>query len=390
MKYLLSTCALALVIANPATAKAKTNDGLTADERGITFEQGALEVNLGGRFHVDASVYDDPANLQSDVSDVEIRRARLEMSGKVGDIFRFSVSREFAGNSKGWRNVWAGIEPVKNVEIRGGNLIAPFSVEDMQSSNSMPFVERSLASSLTPGYGLGGAVFANGKNWSASVGYFTDPLANEIGRSPERGDGVVGRLTAAPINSGNKVLHLALAGEKRTFAPTEVLRFSGDAGSAQAPRLMTSGALTGLDNMTAYNAEVGGTFGSLQILAMSTWTNIKRLTAADISFSGQTVQAAWLVTGGSYRYTEKGGVIGGPDLGRKKGAVEVAARYSRLDLEDANVLRGTGRALSVGANWYINRNVRVMAGYTNSQVTFSNGNAPVTNDVFVGRFQINF
>lgn len=389
MKYLTSTCALALMVANAGIAQAKDNNGVRVDGRGITLEQGDLELNLGGRIHVDTSIYNDPTTLQSGITDTELRRARVELSGKFGGVLRFGISRELAGTAKGWRNVWAAVEPVKNVEIRGGNFMVPFSIEDMQSSNSMPFVERSLASGLTPGYGLGGAVSAGGKNWSASVGYFTDPLANDNGRSPERGDGFAGRVTAAPINSAGKVLHLALAGEKRTFSPLETLRFSGDAGSAQAPSLMSSRALTGLDNLTAYNAELGGTFGPLQILALSTWAKIKRLTAADVSFSGQTVQAAWLVTGGRYRYTTKGGVIGGPDLG-KKGAVEIAARYSRLDLDDATVRRGTGRALSGGANWYLNNNLRIMADYTNSRVTFANSNTPVNNDVFVGRFQINF
>lgn len=390
MKYLTGTAALALMCFCSTQAFAKDSDGVKVDEKGITIGGGDFELNIGGRLHVDGVVFDDPATGQSNVTDVDARRARIEVSGKIAGLLRFSVGREFAGDSKGWRNVWASIEPMDNVELRGGNFIVPFNMEDMQSSNSIPFVERSLASTLTPGYGVGGAVTANGKNWSASVGYFTDPLDNDNGRSPERGKGVSGRATFAPVNSGGNLLHFAIAGEKRNFSATETLRFSGDAGSALAPTLMSTGALADLDGLTAYNAEIGGSFGAFQILGLSTWTDINRNTLSDLSFSGQTLQAAWLLTGGRYRYAEKGGVIGGPDFGRKDSGIEVAARYSRLDLDDAAVQRGKGRALSLGANWYINRNFRVMAGYTNSKVNFSSGAASLKNDVGVARFQVNF
>lgn len=390
MKSVFGMCVLLASVSSPAAAAEKGADGMTADEKGITLKEGVLELNLGGRIHIDAATYDDPATGRTGLSDVDFRRARLEVSAKIGDIVRFSASREFAGGSKGWRNLWASVEPVKNIEIKGGNFIVPFSMEDMQSSNTTPFVERSLASGLTPGYGLGGAVSANGKNWSASFGYFTDPLANENGRSIERGDGFAGRASLAPFNSRGKLLHFALGAEKRDFSALETARFSGDSGSALAPTLLSSGTLGNVDKLSVYNAEVGGTLGSVQILGISTWAKVDRNTLADASFSGQTIQASWLITGGRYRYTEKGGVIGGPDFGRRNSAIEVAARYSRLDLDNGTVRRGEGRAMTLGANWYLSQNYRIMAGYTDSRVRFPAGGMPVNNKVGVVRFQVNF
>ena len=115
-----NTALITLLLA--ATSTAAWADGLKADERGLTLEQGPIELNLGGRIHVDASVFDEPATGRTGVTDADFRRARLELSGKVGDVVRFRIDREFAGRSKGWRNLWAGIAPTDNVELRGGNI----------------------------------------------------------------------------------------------------------------------------------------------------------------------------------------------------------------------------------------------------------------------------
>ena len=45
---------------------------------------------------------------------------------------------------------------------------------------------------------------------------------------------------------------------------------------------------------------------------------------------------------------------------RKKGAVELAARYSRLDMDDSALDRGRAQTTTLGANWYLNQNVRLM------------------------------
>lgn len=387
MRYLALAAVTLVLTAFPAHAK----DGVTADARGITAQSGDLELSLGGRLHLDAAVFDDPSIPDTGITDAAVRRARLELSGKLGNSLRFRVDREFAGKSKGWRNLWLAYSPVDWLEIKGGNLIVPFSMEDLQSSSTMPFVEHSLASGLAPGFGLGGAATANGKNWSASAGYFTDALSNEVGQSTERGRGVVGRVPFAPINAHGNVIHFALAGERRSFDATERMRFSADPGSPLAPRLMSSGAIGGLDHSWAWNGEAGAAFGPLLVQAQITGVRMSRPLENDLSFSGQTVQAGWLVTGGRYNYAEKQGVFGGPNLKRGKGAIEVVARYSRLDLDDATVNRGIGRAITGGANWYINRNLRVMANYTESRVHFPGTITPDEhNKVGVARLQVNF
>lgn len=376
-----------LVCASSAPAMA---DDVKFDEHGVTLKQGDVEINLGGRIHFDAAVFDDPATAVTGISQADFRRARLELSGKFGDVVRFRVDREFAGNSRGWRNVWLGISPTENIEVRGGNMMPPFSAEDLQSSNAMPFAERSLASNLAPGYGLGGMAGVNGKRWSAAAGWFTDALSGEDGRSAERGQGVVGRVTVLPVSQGSTKLHLALAGEHRTFNPVDIFRLSADPGSNLAPSIMSSGSLTNLKDLTGWNAEAAFSHGSLLIQGQITGNTISRELAPNLHFNGQTVQASWLLTGGDYDYSRSSGIFTGADLKNGKFAVEIAARYSRLDLNDGAFDRGVGQAFTGGANLYFGKNLRLMLDYTHTKVDFTGLTPGRTNNVGVARMQINF
>jgi phosphate-selective porin OprO and OprP len=359
------------------------------DEKGLTIEAGPLELNLGGRLHLDASVFDEPDVPRTGTTSGDVRRARIELSGRVAKVLRFRVDREFAG-SKGWRNVWASIAPVRNLEIKGGNMIVPFSMEDLQSSNVTPFAERSMASALTGGFGLGGAVSAGGKNWSAGAGYFTDALANDEGRTTERGKGLVGRVSVAPVRSRNMVLHLGLGAERRTFSALERVRFSADPGSVFAPNVISSGTLGSLDRLSAWNGEAAISIGPVLVQGQAIGVKLHRTLLDDRSFNGQTLSVGWILTGQRHEYSGSSGVFGGPDRRKGEGAFEIAARYSRLDLADGTFDRGIGRALSASAIWTINTNLRVLATYTDNRVHFPTGGLPVKNRVGVLRAQVNF
>jgi phosphate-selective porin OprO and OprP len=49
------------------------------------------------------------------------------------------------------------------------------------------------------------------------------------------------------------------------------------------------------------------------------------------------------------------------------GALELAVRYSELDLNDGTVLGGRERDWTVGANWYLNRYLKLQANYVHAQ-----------------------
>ena len=92
--------------------------------------------------------------------------------------------------------------------------------------------------------------------------------------------------------------------------------------------------------------------------------------ASDAVFWGALVQVRHLLTGEHRRYIRSRGLFGRvvpkQDLDFREGgwgALELALRFSYLDLNGGGVQGGTLNDVSVGANWYPFSNVRFMANY---------------------------
>lgn len=367
-------------------ARAEEVADASADEDGLTLRTGDVEFNLGGRLHLDAAVFDHGL---ADGSDADVRRARIEFSAKFADVVSLRVDREFA-QADGWRNLWVAVEPAKGLEIKGGNMIVPFSMEDMQSSNAMPLAERSLANSFSPGFGLGGGVKYAGEGFTIAGGYFTDALDDEVGQSRVRGDGYAVRATFAPIRERDSFLHLGAAYEHRAFNAAEPPRFTAISASSLAPSLASTGALAGARTLDAYNAEFAYARGGLQLQAQYIAATIDRVAAPGLDFNGWYVDAGWLVTGERYGYSRSSGVPSGARIGKQGGAIELNARYSRADLDDAALDRGTAAIASAGVTWYVTRNIRVLANYAHTRTAGRTLVPDASGNLGVVRFHLAF
>jgi len=369
-----------------APSLALAEDNFEVDEKGLTASTGDLEVNLGGRLQLDASVFDHGID---NGSAADVRRARVEFSARLGDAVRVRIEREFA-QADGWRGLWIGITPVKDLEFRGGNQLVPFSMEDMQNSNTMPFIERSLTNAFAPGFGLGGSARFAHDNFTLSAGYFTDAIADEVGQSRVRGDGFTARATFAPIQQRGHFLHFGAAYENRAFDEGDPPRFTVVSASALAPRLLRTGALNRATGLDAYNAEFAYARGPVQVQAQYIAAQIERRERPTLSYDGWYAQASWMVTGERYRYSRGNGTPSGPRIGRKGGAIELAARFSEIDLDDVSLDRGRASAITVAASWYLDRNIRLMANYARTETSNSLITPDVSGDLGVVRFQLAF
>ena len=378
----LSTTFVALMAPSLATA----NNGVTADEDGLTLKTGDVELNIGGRLHLDAAAFEHGLD---NGTETDVRRARLEFSAKLGDIVQARVDREFA-QADGWRNLWLQVTPVKNLDIRGGNQIVPFSMEDMGSSNEMALAERSLANTFAPAFGLGGSVSYSHKNFTIAGGYFTDALADEVGQSRVRGEGFAGRVTFSPINERSGYVHLGAGYDDRSLKTTEPPRFTVISASSLAPRLLGTGAITGASDLTAYNAEFAAARGPVQVQAQYIATKIDRTALSSLDYSGWYAETSWMVTGERYGYSRGSGAPSGPRIAKDGGAIELAARYSEADLSDAALDAGRASIATLGATWYLNRNVRVLANYARTRTRGSTVTPDDNGNLGVVRLQFAF
>ena len=108
------------------------------------------------------------------------------------------------------------------------------------------------------------------------------------------------------------------------------------------------------------------------------WSKLKRsgrdgdgVPRTDAKFDGWYVQASYVLTGERRRYSFTSGTFQGVKPRRKWGAVEVGVRYSTLDLDNSGVTGGDGKDWTIGLNWYLRENLRLMFNYIHVDATTS-------------------
>lgn len=380
-----SVAAAGLAAAGPAMAE----DNIELTGRGLVWERGDVELNVGGRLHFDYANYDD-----DDITDFrdrgDLRRGRVEAALAVGERWRFRVDYDFAQVNDGWRNVWAQYEINDDFSVRGGNQIVPFSMEDMGSSNDMTLMERSLASALSPGFGLGVNARLRGDNWTLLGGWFDEPFDNDFDNGISQGKGFAARATYAPIRRNREVLHFGLGAQTRDMdGSTLRIQLRPESGIA-TNRFLDTSPLREIDRYNTYNLEAAYMRGPVSVQAEYTSMDVQRPNREDPRFKAGYAMIAWTITGEERNYSRTNGVLGGVDLRRGRQAWEVAARYSFADLDSASVTGGVEKNWSFGATWYLNENVRVMGNYVRARADPNRNGIDETVEILQGRLQLSF
>jgi phosphate-selective porin OprO/OprP len=360
------------------------------DKKGIHVESadGKLELNLGGRIHLDAATFaDDITPLDSEA---DFRRARVELAIRFLDDFRFRVDYDFSDVSRGWKNVWGSWEFADGFEVQLGNFTAPFSMEDVMSSNNITFMERSLPNAMATGFLLGGAVSAHGESWTVALGFFEEPIDDEEDRKETAGDGVAGRVTFLPWRNDDALVHIGAGFEARDLESGSGFRLRTRPESALASsRLLDTGTLANVDQFTTLNLEAAWRDGPFSVQGQYVHMWVDRSGIADPEFKGWYAQASWVLTGEKRNYSNSSGVFTTVEPEGDYGAFEIALRYSTLDLEDETVNGGEETNITAGINWYVTDYMRVMANFINAEL--HPNRSGVDEDVQIGqaRLQLN-
>lgn len=364
----------------------------------LRFSDPDLEFRIGGRLHADAALFEDDS-LDID-DDAEIRRGRLFLAGRIVDDYRFKVEYDFSPNRSGWRNVWGKYQPNRRATFTVGNFVAPFGLEDVASSNHSTFMERSLSSSLAPGFQTGARMDLNWRiGERRSRNRFTFAFAGVMEPMGQRSDdahrsehwSLVSRATFAPIARRRTVIHFGGSAQFRDVINNSPYSISSRPESGLAPIIVRTGGLADVDTMVGLGAEAALLVGPVLLQGEYRHSFLQRDAGRpDPSFDGGYVQASWVVTGERRHYSRSAGLFEGVTPRSDWGAVELAVRASQIDLRDETVDGGRARDLSLGVNWYIRSNVRLMFNYI-----YVDGKLPGTGfaadpQVFQFRFQVHF
>ncbi|MBV1933210.1 MAG: OprO/OprP family phosphate-selective porin [Parvibaculaceae bacterium] len=355
----------------------------------ITSADGKYSIRFGGRIMLDASGGD--AEMQMNHG-LEFRRVRMFVSGKVAGDWKYKIQLDFDGDKEGstdFKDVYIAYTGIKGVEWKAGNFYAPQGLEEMTSSKYITFMERTAMSGMMPSRNIGLQAKYDDKanNFGVALGYFGGTFIAEGDSSKSQDtEGVTGRAYWAPINEKGKTLHLGIAGSARHLQDTDM--------SVKWSALHNAGSLIDVDvtasdfeGYTSFTPEIAFVWGPFSAQAEYSEFNFTGESGVnDMDYSAGYVLASYFVTGESRPYKK-----GAFKRVKGKGAVELAARYEFADVSDSYFGNDGAdmTAWTLGANYYFNPAVRLMANVVLADVEYNDGSS-VDGTAFGSRIQIDF
>ncbi len=380
------------------------------------------QFKIGARLMFDHYSYDEFWNSTADdeAEENEIRRARFTLSGNTGKHWSYKFTTDI--NHEGGRaSVDTGFVQYasKPMYVRFGKFKRPAMVEERTSSKWLSTMERSIVSELSgtftgkPSFGGVGVGFATKGDMpmSGALGIFDDEVDEDDGADIY---GLGARFSISPKFDDHSFMHAGLSyynvdykGKDFRMRSRLGVRSDGKVHPFETDQMKTDD----IDQIGVELAYVRGPF-SLQGEFMnveSDGTNDEGCGAVthngrsgdnllftregentcDIEMDGLYAQAAYTLTGETRGYSASSGAFKSIKPKDEMGAWEVVLRYedAEVDIPGRNISADLER-LVVGLNWYVNKNVKFMLNYVDSEIddcsssgvtaTDSNGENPIS------------
>jgi phosphate-selective porin OprO/OprP len=183
---------------------------------------------------------------------------------------------------------------------------------------------------------------------------FGPDLNGSIGDS-----GYAGRIYFNPTRSRFSVFHVGASYVAENMS-RKTRFYSHPESRVTDQRLVDTGIYNDITYQQISALEIAGARDSFMFRAEFFRAMWDRSDLKDPVFKGFYTQVSWVLTGESFNYTQGKFVRIRPQ--NPRGAWEVAARFSRVDLNDVDVTGGEEKNLSIAVNWYSPGNqFRVMA-----------------------------
>lgn len=347
---------------------------------------------IGGQLQIDYLwVGQDAANRATvgDVNDaIDIRRARFVARGETHEVVEYMIGFDFGlAGRPSFLDVWVGVKDLPFLgHVRAGHFFEPFSLERMTQNQRNTFMERSLADTFAPARNVGIEAYdALGEDdqMTYAVGWFAANSGQFGEQFTDRGgQAVTSRLTWLPYydepSDGRYFLHLGAGYSYRT-PPNGILNFAAfPEAKSGAPALnsIPPFASTGIihaDHQQLFGAEFAWVAGPLFIQSEYIGVPVSQVNGPGLFFDAAYVNVSYFLTGEHRTYNKLFGIIdrvfpfedffrvrdGDGCICQGWGAWEIAARYSFIDLTDANIQGGTLHDFTIGLNWYLNPYTRV-------------------------------
>ena len=370
-------------------------------KEGLNFQTADKNFHLkvGGRIMYDMVFPDADDDVEAKSGDFValsgFRRLRVEMEGTLFKNIFYKNVLDFSDSAYAYKDNLIGISGLPVVgNFQVGVFKEPVGLEELTSSKYISFTERSIATNAfapahSHGFQFNDAHYDGDLTWA--VGDFWDG-----GTGAARiGHAFTGRVTGVPFKDKESasLLHLGLSAQMRDPV-SHTDRFRARPETPFTPRTLDTGTI-GVDSESIFGLEaafVRGPF-SIQGEVYRAAVDGYAATDADPDFCGYYLSGSYFLTGesrpyknGSFGRVKPKTAIEAESMG---GAWEIALRYAKVDLDDDGVQGGVASDWTLGLNWYLNTNTRIMLNYVLHDVRWDS-DTDGTVQSFVIRFQVDF
>jgi phosphate-selective porin OprO and OprP len=394
-----------------AAAKAPTTPVVSVSEKGLAAKtpDGAFEFKLRGNVQVDHRFYEGDNALANETW--LARRVEPILEGTLGPLVGFRLKPDFAGDSPTLAEAYVDLRFDPAYTLRVGKFKSPVGLERLQSSSSLPMIERSFPTELAPNQDVGAQLQGElaGGRASYALGVFNGAPDGRDSPTTDADDNLefAGRVFFEPWKNDASALSglgfglAASAGDKQ------------GGGNNFLPRYRTPGQLTFFGYRSAVIADGRHTRWSPQAYyyrnrlgLLGEWIRSEQEVVAgtdraELAHDAWQLTASWVLTGeeGSYRGVAKPARPFAVD-GEGWGAFELVGRIGELDIDDdafpvfadPNTAATHARMWGLGLNWYLNANLKL--AFNHVQTDFDGGAAAGADrddeKIFFSRVQVAF
>jgi len=360
-----------IALSSPAFINAQTTDN---------------KVKFGGRIMYDMATWGAD---KFDNTGSEFRRVRLYSSGTMYSNVNYKLQLDFAGGKIAFKDVWMelGELPI-NGKLRVGHFKEPLRLEVLTSSKYIPFMERSLVTSMFADRNTGAmyhTTFGDRLAFQSGVFREGDSFGND--KTANNNVNITSRVTYLAINNEGKLLHLGASNSLRKNNDN-TYDLSTKAENHLGNKLIDA-KFEDITESNVFGGELAYVNGSLSLQGEYLQTTL--IGETESKLSGFYGQVSYFLTGESRPYKNSldgfGRVSPYNNYGSgDKGAIELVARISQICLQKADM--GQLNDITVGLNWYLNPNTRVMLNYVMGEMT--KGTEVTVENAVMMRVQLDF
>jgi len=311
-------------------------------------------------------MYDFPLNNEPGNSEITLRRAQLGIWKTFSKNWAFKLTALY--NTGTWQvnDNYVLYSGWKTAVLQLGVFSPPVSLEYLNNFAGLTFMERNLAVYALSEKHMGGLSVLKRTGTSIFQGgvFFFTPKEDDTASS---GQALVMRYVHSPIEiDGRTGIHLGgsfsyrinARDDQTEFKTRPEVYFTND-------KFVDAGTISGTNHILRAGLEATRTVGRFSWQTEVLSAHIQREGYSDIGFRGAYAQASWFLTNDSRNYTAGSGIYATveprePVFKGGKGALELAARVSWVDLTDQDITGGEESNVSLGLNWYLNEQIRVM------------------------------